>query len=289
MKTERHNAIRDYAVRELKHIHASVKTEMKCRDVPGRSDAAKTLLDTHVAEALREADERRTREGTSAAAGGDGEAVDSSDGYAGRGRMPGTIVPCDGIVLDYHTTAGRAVDGAAHLGFDVTVVSVVSGKERIDDAAFGGTAAVADEEEISKCIGSIKPAGQMSMVLDLLAPSTLLVGAAFEHIGALGEGAFDLFGDYIPRGLAEKGAVPLPLACPGDPVELTKVLMQAEKVRVLQRVSIVLQRGNARLLNLRADAAAPRRPRPGNPSSARRRRSRAAAVAARSGGGVGGA
>ena len=90
------------------------------------------------------------------------------------------------------------MDGAAHLGFDVTVVSVVSGKERIDDAAFGGTAAVADEEEISKCIGSIKPLGQ-NMVLDLLAPSTLLVGAAFEHIGALGEGAFDLFGDYIPK------------------------------------------------------------------------------------------
>ena len=286
LKVERHHSIRDYAIGELKRVHASVRREMACRDVPGRSSEAQALLDDHEAEARREAAERRARGGTGARAGGSGGAASSGSGSGDSrgGRLPGVIVPCDGIVLDHCTAGGRAAGGAAHLAFDTVVSTVVAG-DHIDDAARGGTNTVADKEEIKKCVGSIKQSeGRIgAMILDLLAPSTLLVPAALEHIGALGAGAYDLFGKFIPQGLARCGASPLPLACPEDPEELMKVLLQSEKQRVLQRVSVVLQRGNARLIGLRADRAAPSRPCTG-PSSSGRRRARANALVRARGG-----
>ena len=120
------------------------------------------------------------------------------------------------------------------------------------------------------------------MTLDLLAPSTLLIPAAFEHVGALGEGAFDLFGRYIPEGLAGNGNTARPLVCSEDPEELMRVLLQAQRQQVLQRVSVLLQRGNIRMIRVLADGIAPQRPRAG-PSSSGRRRAR---VARSRGGGI---
>ena len=190
------------------------------------------------------------------------------------------------MILDHCSAGGRAANGAPHLGFDVTVAAVVGGDTRIDDAARGGAGAVADEEEINKCTGSIKSSRPCDiMTLDLLAPSTSLVGAAFEHIGALGGGAYDFFGGYIPEGLVKNGDTARPLVCSEDPDELKRVLLQAQKQQVLQRVSVVLQRGNVRMIRMMADGIAPQRRRRNVPPGRARRRARVVEVA-RSGGGI---
>ena len=95
-------------------------------------------------------------------------------------------------------------------------------------------------------------------MLDLLAPSTTLVGVGVEHIGALGEGAVDLYGRYIPRMMAKRNSE-------DDPRMLRLFLEQSARQTVYQQVSVLIQKANARLITERVDALARLQPLSLNP------------------------
>ena len=119
---------------------------------------------------------------------------------------------------------------------------------------------------MSKALGSTKPTGGPTLVLDLMAPSTTLVGVGVEHIGALGEGAVDLYGRYIPRMMAKRNRGPIrQLVCEDDPRMLRLFLEQTSRQAVYQQVSVLIQKANARLITERVDALARLQPLSLNP------------------------
>ena len=77
-----------------------------------------------------------------------------------------------------------------------------------------------------------------------------------EHIGALGEGAAELYGRYIPRKKAAAGTAARALVCEDDPELLRRYLEQTARRVVYQHLSVLLQKSNARILTERIDALA---------------------------------